>query len=271
MRIVIPQPIIDQIKDHAASKPNEEVCGYAFLDEGFSIPMNNVDPDPVNHFAIDPDDHLAIIETFANPVIYHTHHGDDVPGTLSDRDIIASKALKIPYLLVHTDYNHIDYFDPASINPYPLLDNPYHPSEVDFYLGVPWAFERSDCYALFRNYYRGVLGIELNDYPRGASPADVTLKTWNLFTDNYEREGFRKLDDDEPLQLHDVILMTLVGSQVHHCAIVIDADKRHCIHTTCLQANDGTLIPKLSERFVYGHRGYWVDCTRLIIRHRSLG
>lgn len=266
----IPQTVIDQIYMHAEGNKNQEVCGYADLEQGIVYPCENIDSDPVNHFMIDPDAHVSLTETFNNLCIYHTHHGENAIGQLSDHDVISSKATKSPMLMVDTHYGYIDYFDPASINPYPLRDNPYTPGDVEFYLGWEWRFERSDCYALFRNYYRGRLGIELNDYPRGASPADVTLPTWNLFTDNYEREGFRKLDHDEPLRDHDVILMCLIGNQVHHCAIVVDAAKRHCIHVTCAQSNDGELIPKLSEKFAYGHHGYWVDHTRLVIRHKSL-
>ncbi len=268
--LIIPETIKAGIKEHAATLPNQEVCGYCFFDDGTVHSMLNIDPDPVNNFRIDPDTHINITETFTNPIIYHTHHGEGVPARLSDRDVIASKALKIPYLLYHSTFNQWDYFDPSDINPYPLINNNYTPDKVEFYLNYPWAFERSDCYALFRNYYRGRLGINLRDFPRGHSPSAVLDPGWNLFLDNYESEGFRLLDRDEELREHDVILMCLVGDNVHHCAIVVDAAKRHAIHVTCVDGDDGQLIPKMSEKFVYGWHGYWYERTRAVIRHRSL-
>jgi proteasome lid subunit RPN8/RPN11 len=270
-KLTIPQSILDQIYFEQENNPDREVCGYALLDSELVIPVDNTDPDPENHFRIDPEAHLEITETISDPlIIWHTHHKDDQPGRLSDNDIISSKALRIPYLVLHTGFNDIDYFDPGLINPYPLLDRPDDPTKIDFYLGWPWAFERSDCYALFRNYYKGMLGVDLTDYSRGHSPMAVCDPDWNLFLDNYHAEGFRKLLSHEPLQDHDVILMNLIGPNVHHAAIVTNAERRTILQVTCNTGDNGELIPGLSGEYNYGHRGYWVEHTRAVIRHKSL-
>ena len=259
MPFVIHPQIQDSIIKLATSDPGNEICGYWSQSADIVYPVPNISPNPVESFEVDLDTHLRLIKVYPDAVIFHSHVGDSQGSKLSQSDILNSKKLKIPYLVYHAQFCEWDYFDPNSINSYPLLDNPHPENSVEFYLGQQWQWERFDCYTLFRNYYRGVLGINLRDFSRLGDEDCIADTKWNQYTDNYASQGFRALNDDDELQDHDVMLMTLVGNQIHHCAIVIDAKNKIAIHVLGEQ--------RFSKRFKFG-RG-WMERTRLVIRHKS--
>ena len=223
MKFDIPTEVKRQIRDHALSNSDIETCGYWLPSSDSLLVCENVANNPKTSFTIDPDYHISVVKRFPNAVIFHSHLGDDTPAILSQRDIIASKSLKMPYLVHHVDFNEWDYFDPANLNPYPLKNNPYSPDMIEFYLGIPWQWERFDCYSLWRNIYKGILGIDLRDFSRGGNEGVVTSPNWNQYLENYESQGFTAISKDEPLQNWDVLLMCLLGTQIHHALIVVDA------------------------------------------------
>ena len=259
MPFVIPELIKSAIKALALANPTKEICGYAVLDSGFVLPCENVAEDKARTFRIDPETHLETIETYPTAIIYHSHVTDAVPSTLSEADILASKALNIPYVVYHVDFDEWDYFDPSSLDPYPLVENPHSPKSVEFYLGHRWQWERFDCYTLFRNFYRGVLGIQLKDFSRKGGEESIVSSDWNQYVDNFESQGFRKVETGEPIQNYDVLLMCLVGNQIHHAAIIVDAQKKLAIQ----MLGEG----RLSEMFKVTDSH--LTRTRLVIRHRN--
>lgn len=258
----VPNNIIKAIKDHSIKKPKEEVCGYWLVNENKIIECENVtELDKSNNFLIDVDKHLEITNQYENVVIYHTHCLDSISSILSYQDIGSSKALRIPYLLVHTEFNEIDYYDPTNVlNAYPLKDNPYHESTLDYYLGHANQWDRWDCLSIFRAYYKGVLNIDISDFNRKGEENIILTEGWNLLLDNYVKEGFRALEYGEPLQDNDVAFMCLIGDNVHHIAVIYDAKNNRAIH--CLGEEN------ISKEFCFSdsHKRR----TRLYIRHNSL-
>jgi len=259
MPFVIPEIIKSAIKALAMANPMEEVCGYAVLDSGLVMPCENVAEDKSKAFRIDSETHLETIERYSDAIIYHSHVTDSVPAILSEADILASKALNIPYLVYHVDFAEWDYYDPSSLDPYPLVENPCSPKSIEFYLGHRWAWERFDCYSLFKNFYKGMLGIELKDFSRKGGEESIASPDWNQYVDNYQSQGFRKVKPDEPIQNYDVLLMCLVGNQIHHATIIVDAQKKVAIQ----MLGEG----RLSEMFRVTDSH--LTRTRLIIRHRN--
>jgi len=259
MSFVIPEIIKSAIKALALANPTKEICGYAILDSGLVMPCDNVATDKAKAFRIDSETHLEMIEAYSDAIIYHSHVTDSVPAILSEADILASKALNIPYLVYHVDFDEWDYYDPSSLDSYPLLPNPHPIDSVEFYLGKRWSWERFDCYTLFRNFYRGVLGIQLKDFSRKGGEESIASPDWNQYVDNYQSQGFRKLEPNAPLQNYDVLLMCLVGNQIHHAAIVVDAQKKLAIQ----MLGEG----RLSEMFKVTDSH--LTRTRLVIRHRN--
>lgn len=224
MTFVIPERIQKLISEDAKSS-DIEICGYWIPDRDLVIPAKNNHKKPSHHFHIDGEYHAFIIEKYPSAIIYHSHLGEDTSSILSHSDIESSKKLRVPYLVYHKDFDEWDYFDPLDLNPYPLIDRPYSTDNIDFYLGIPWQWDRFDCYSLFRNYYSGMLGIKLRDFSRKGEEGAIVSTTWNQYTDNYESQGFLSIPLDSELIDNDVLLMTLVGDQIHHAVIVVDAAK----------------------------------------------
>lgn len=255
--------ISNKTKDHIATlanaQPDKEVCGYWIPSIDLVYPVENISENPVDRFEIDIDLHLKMMNRYHDAIIYHSHVGENQSSTLSTMDILNSKKLRVPYLVYHQFFAEWDYYDPLSLDPYPLMGLPYIPESLEFYLGRPWQWERFDCFTLLRNYYRGMLGIKLDDFSRLGEEDCITDPQWNQFIENYENQGFRKLETDEPIQNNDVFLMNMVGKQIHHCAVVIDSKTHTAIHI--LGENF------LSKKFKYGK--YTQECTKLIVRYQK--
>lgn len=256
MKFIIPDNIKALISEYA-NLTDKEVCGYWIPSKDLVTPANNTHKTPESNFSIDGNYHVSIITRYPDAVIYHSHIGEATPSLLSHQDIECSKRMKVPYLTYHRDYREWDYFDPENLNPYPLIDNPYSIEIIDFYLGIPWQWDRFDCYSLFRNYYQGMLGIKLREFSRKGDEGSVIIPTWNQYTDNYESQGFTSIALDSTLQKNDVLLMTLVGEQIHHAVIVIDEG----IGIQIL--GEG----RVSERVAIGDS--LRRRTKMIIRHQS--
>jgi proteasome lid subunit RPN8/RPN11 len=240
-----------QIINQAIATPDVEICGV-ILNNGEIVQMNNCAIEPQHNFIIEQSKFDLIADSAV--AIYHSHCLDSQPAILSPNDIANSKASKLPYLLYHALFKEWDYYNPDDIYPYPLIPNPWLAKELPFYLGWKFDYNRSDCYTLVRSYYKGVLGVNLPDFPRN-NIQETTSPGWNMFVGNFERAGFRKLTD-EPLRTNDVILMCISGAQTHHSAILLDPKNGKALHNL----GEG----RMSELFVYG--GYWETATRFVCR-----
>lgn len=259
LKIILPKMLNSQIKrqiiSQAIAAPDIEICGV-ILNNGEIVQMNNVAPEPQHNFMIEQMEFDLVRNSVVG--IYHSHCLDSQPAILSREDIANSKAVKLPYILYHTDFEEWDYYDPSDIYPYPLISNPWMPKELGYYLGWKFDYNRSDCYTLVRSYYKGMLSLDLPDFPRNAIE-ETASPDWDMFVDNFEKAGSRKLDRDEPLQANDVILMCISGTQTHHAAILLDPKTGKALHNL----GEG----RLSEVFMYG--GYWLGATRFVCRYKS--
>ena len=251
--------LTDQIKQkiiaHSSYQPEMEICGL-ICENDEVVPCPNVARNPQEQFEISTDYFLEINAANRVKAVYHSHWQDTDESWLSEADIANSKALKLPYILYHSTFGEWDFYDPNNLYPYPLIPNPHKPKQLEFYLGWLFQYNRSDCYTLFRSFYKGMLDIELPDYPRG-DIEETTSPNWDMFAENFKECGFRKLNPDEPLQINDVLLMNIVGDRTHHAAILLDPKTGKALH------NLGER--RLSELFMYG--GYWEERTRAVIRY----
>jgi proteasome lid subunit RPN8/RPN11 len=225
----IPTSVQTDISNRAKSS-EDEICGYWLPGSDQIIPATNIADDPIDSFKIDPDFHISIMARFPKAVIYHSHRGLQTASHLSYSDLVSSKALKVPYLVYHSDFEEWDYFDPSSVNPYPLIESP-HPSEsIEHYLGLPWTWNRWDCYSLVQKYYEFVLGIKLQDFNRLGETEGAVVDDWNQFEDNFSSQGFNDIGVGNPIKDNDVILIAYVGEILHHAIVVVDAAEKIGIH-----------------------------------------
>ncbi|MBW4460426.1 MAG: hypothetical protein KME47_09325 [Nodosilinea sp. WJT8-NPBG4] len=276
-----PIEVKKELAAYALENSDIETCGFLLKDGTFK-PAENIADTFTSHelkemgldFIGDSDarSHVFVMDSEAqsffrdNPdkiaAVFHSHCRDDKPGYLSDPDIRNSRASKIPYLLYHChpDIDDWDLFDPKALHPYPLKDRRKFPiTDVEYYLGWPYNHPRCDCLTLFRSYYKGVLGIHVNDYPRPKSVRDYIKGVWNAYDENLGNEGFVKIESS--LKKHDLILMRLIGTIPHHIAIMLDPDKGIALD---LDPAKGS-----SKTFVYGGTEH-INQTHSIWRHTSL-
>lgn len=234
---MLPESIKNQIIQVSHAEQPKEACGL-IVDNKIVLQALNIADNPEQDFVLDPScwADAEILGTIT--CIWHSHTNGN--NSFSAADIRACKALGIPWYLFSLPDGLDAYFDPKAIAPY---------------LGRLWHYGATDCYTLFRDYYKAELGIELDDFDRG-EPFDWLEPDWNKFALNFEKQGFKRLEDVEPLALHDAILMQIQSPNPNHVGVIVDVDKMHMMHH---------LYERLSEIGVYG--GFWQKVTAIRYRH----
>jgi hypothetical protein len=109
-----------------------------------------------------------------------------------------------------------------------------------------------DCYALIRDFYAREMGMVLEDYAR---TPDFWLRGEDLYGQAIQPAGFRVLDDGEPLQRGDIVMMQTGRSTVANHAAVYLGDDIILHHVE----------NRLSSRDVYG--GYFKKHTIRVVRY----
>lgn len=218
---------IDDIKYFSHSQMDEELCGLCLTEKRF-VMTPNIAPNPKERFMIDRD----LFDQYADETIaiFHTHIASDVGHQLSTSDIETSRALGVPYLLYHPLYNGWDYFDPLAIHPYPL-EATGTSTDLEYYTLWKFDYARSDCASVVRGWYKGKLGIELEDYPRIDLDESIESKICQFNPHRLQENGFSVLSPNTPIQTHDLIGLDLAGiNQSHHLAVIIDAESNQILH-----------------------------------------
>jgi proteasome lid subunit RPN8/RPN11 len=222
---------------HAFEKAPEEACGL--IVSGKYIPCKNAHSSPLTNFAIDAKDYARASKRGDIQAVFHSH--PDKMNKFSLHDIRACKQSNLPWVMYCVGTGDWSYADPSGDQPY---------------LGRQWHYGVSDCYALFRDFYRREFGIILDDFERGedlewASPG------WSMFQDNVLQQGF--VDIEEPSQKGDMLLMQLQASSPNHAGFLAEPDKNIFYHH---------LVDRLSQADIYG--GYWTKNTVRVLRHKTL-
>lgn len=251
-----PGAVLNRIASHAEFFSEEEVCGFVIKrDSGEveAIESENTSADRRSSFKINRKLFDKESESGQILALYHSHWADWSAADLSVEDIRQSKKSGIPYLLYHPIEKAWDYYDPHSLDPFPLVENicEASPTSLDFYLGWRWVWARADCYTLLRHYYRGLLGIDLPDFDRAPDPEAQLSGTWTRFSETIPTIGFTPLEASESLRDHDLLLMRMQGDIVHHCGIITNAQIPEFIHHLA--------YPRVSEKRTYG--AYWREIT----------
>lgn len=256
------QSVLEDAANYAKSKPLEEACGVIVDDPKHGhqfFELKNVADDSSKGFEIEPNEWVRIYSNEKILAIFHSHIGEDQPGFLSTYDVHQSNYFKIPYLLYHIDDQEWDYYDSALIHPRPLQEKGT-PKELPYYLGWNWEWVRCDCSTLLRAYYKGMLGIHLNDYPKPLNPKEILSSNWNGYLDNFESEGFVRVYD--AIKPNDVILMNLFARNPHHVGIVTEVRMDNSV--IMLHLFDDTSPSNIT---LYG--GFWRQCEHSRWRHKN--
>lgn len=125
------------------------------------------------------------------------------------------------------------------------------------YKNIEWKHGDTDCYGLVRLVYDEVFGIKLNNYERPDNWWDFP-EIYDLYRDNYGKEGFLKVDvkDESELQIGDLILINIFCKVPAHCAIYIGDN--HILHH--FAGRKSTIEPYIK---------IWKKTTAEVIRHKN--
>lgn len=246
----------DLIIQSAVEEAPKELCGYLFRDEeGLHFHRaENIIPydkdkgfDPNEAFAIALEER-ALVESLGEiEAIVHSHTNANAFNGKLDFSAVDREACNrgdIPWLLVVLPDQEVRLLHPDAEERHPLLGRPFH-------YGV------FDCYSLIQDAMSEA-GIFLGDYDR-VLLSEQQKPDWNLYVDNFEREGFIEVDRFSPLQKYDLLLMQIESTKVNHAGIMWESDRNLFYHH---------LVSRLSRSDVFG--GYWDKVTTRVIRHRSM-
>ena len=208
---------VKAIRNHAAACYPRESCGLVVM-VGRSEkywPCQNVAGDD-DHFVISPADYAAAEDAGMVVGVVHSHPDEtDVP---SKADRIMCDESGQPWYIVAVSADGaaetILKIEPTGMQP-PLIGR-------DFLFGV------RDCYTLIRDFYQRVMHIELPDFER-------TDGFWergeDLYMDNFAKAGFYRLQDSEPLQFGDVLLIQMRST----VAIQVNAEQFGSVPTVAVE------------------------------------
>lgn len=234
----LPDSVKVAIFDHAAREVPREACGLVLVKGGRASyhPCRNL-AQSNDQFVLAPEDYAHAEECGDIVAIVHSHPNASANPSQADR--VACEASGLPWHIVGIPSGVWAYIEPCGYLA-PLV-------------GREWAHGVLDCYSLIRDWYRIERGIELRDFHRDD---EWWTRGENLYLDNFQQAGFRRLADGEDLQVGDGILMQVLSNVPNHAAVYLgDGIILHHLHG------------RLSSRDVYG--GYWLKHTALVVRYAS--
>ena len=216
----------NEIIKYSKSKEPQESCGFVVLvgDEKVFIPCENVAEDNENHFEITPEDYISASEKGEIGALVHSHPQGE------------------PKLSQSQLYSQLDFWL--------VCDEQIHIlPKIPFLIGREFDHGETDCYTIFRDFYR-LSGYEMPNFER----EDYWWEDGgNLYLDNIETQGFEQVK--EP-QIGDVILISVGANVPNHAAIYV-GDQMVLHHAP----------KRLSKRDLYD--GYWLKHTHSIWRYRE--
>ena len=234
------EEIKNQALIHAKEEDPRESVGLVNIVRGREkyYRCRNQAEEPELHFCLDPSDYLKCEKQGEIVAVIHSH-----PTTSqepSEADKVACERNNLPWFIVNPNTEKWSYYEPSGFT------LPY--------VGRHWAHGIVDCYTLWKDWYKGELGIEMSEYNR---QDDWWHKGENLYLDNFEKEGMREIKLED-IQYGDIILMNIESPVPNHAAIYL-GENVILHHVT----------NRLSSRDVYKWGGYYHKMTEKVLRHES--
>jgi proteasome lid subunit RPN8/RPN11 len=241
------------LHQYAAAQLPNEACGYIIQEGSGDLAFfgcHNIHPNPRYGFTIDAKNAAQASRYGRIVALFHSHTALNLP-TFSHKDAVACDAGSIPWVIIKLPEGDIQWLEPNQHLPL---------------LGREFVWGSQDCYGLIRDVYSDI-GIPLRDYPRGELfSADGqfswnSVPGWNLYLDNFAKEGFYHLDRDEPMQKYDILLLNIgaPAGVANHGGIVMEPERNIFYQH---------LLDRLSEATIYGHA--WRQMTVARLRHKDL-
>lgn len=223
---------------HAREEYPRESCGLVVVIKGRERywRCKNIATEE-DQFVLDPQDYAAADSAGEIIAVVHSHPNTTAKASMAD--LAAMEASGLPWHIYALPLNIWESCAPTGYKP-PLV-------------GREWCYGVLDCYALARDWYKENMNLELSNYERHGAWWN---KGMNTFVDNFQNEGFTRLEPEAKLQWGDALLMQLQSPVPSHVAIYLGDDV--IVHH---------MRDRLSSRDVLS--GYYMKNTTHILRHRS--
>ncbi|WP_029311609.1 NlpC/P60 family protein [Acidiphilium angustum] len=203
--------LLRAIQQDAIERYPQESCGAVTPDGYVALPNKALKPELAFDCAAD----CAEMQMKGDLIAVVHSHVHDNPGP-SAFDMRSQMSMEVPWGIVLTDGKRVGqvYFWGDTLPVAPLIGR-------DFRHGPSGTDHKGDCYALIRDYYRVERGVMLPEGPRDDNwwlQADHAEN--NLYLDNFERAGFRKIEPTEP-RVGDLILCAVRSPVPNHGAVYV--------------------------------------------------
>lgn len=227
----------EAVIEHAKNEYPRECCGLLVIYRGREtyIPCRNIGVGSDN-FVLHPEDYAAADQLGEIVAVIHSHV--NLPPEPSQADRVACEASGLPWHIVSIPNETWSELYPEGYKA-PLV-------------GREWSHGVLDCYSLIRDWFQQERGITLPNFERHD---DWWHRGENLYIDNFESVGFKRIDASE-LQPGDCFIMQVMSPVPNHAAVYLGDD-------IILHHVQG----RLSTRDVYG--GYWRKCTTHVVRYEN--
>lgn len=197
------------IKSQAVAAWPRECCGLVI--DGVYVPFPNIASDPMDSFRL-PDDAWPIDGETVQAVL-HSHCGPRWRIEPSAADMERQLSLKndhgvaVPWGIVLANKDHCT--DPLWFGDH-VLDQPL--------LGRRFVHGVTDCYSVIRAYFWQEKKIKLPEFPRDV---DWWKAGGNLYTQGFERAGFRQIDSAMAAPC-DVVLIKIRSDVPNHGGVLLN-------------------------------------------------
>lgn len=191
-----------QIKEHFISEYPKEGCGLIVNEFGF-IACPNIADDPEQNFQIS----RTMQNKYHGDILAVVHSHPDGLRCPSSSDMQTQMEMAISWGIARTTDNHCEdlFWFGDQAKKQPLVGR-------SFRHGV------TDCYALIRDWYYQEKDTRLKDFPRNWNWWKGAKE--NLYLDNFQKAGFRKLKNGETPEFGDIALMKIRSNVINHAAVL---------------------------------------------------
>ena len=196
---------------HAKDQDPKESCGLVLNIKGKQkyFPCRNLSMNDNQCFMIDPEDYVRADNLGQIISVVHSHPLTN-PNP-SQADLIECEKSGLEWHIVNPKTEEWSYCKPKGYKA-PLL-------------GRQYVFGVTDCWSLVRDWYKEEKNIELRDWQRPATHEDFNEDP--MFERCAWRTGFRKLRNDEQLEVGDLIFMSIMGKGLNHVAVFLGNEVLH--------------------------------------------